>query len=752
MNKLEPTTAFVVEQIPLAMREAPRWVCWRAVKRDDRWTKLPVNARTRENAKSNDPKTWCTFDEAERAATADPMLGIGFVLGDSWLGVDLDGIVDPASGEITNPEVAAWLATTESFAETTPSKTGLHVIFKGVGIPAWSQNRRGFVEVYADKRFFTVTGHTLYTDRDVLADQAAVDALCDKWLRRDKPKPPSPAGARRKRNPDDSADDYSLACDLARKGTPRAEIEAKLAEKMIAEGRGDKAGRADYVPRTVDAAERAVEADPTPPGAKTADKLVALALDRFELGCTPKREPFAVDKLGPNVSIPLDAKMVEDFLADLYFEKYGATAGSSAIAEALSVLRGRARKSQPTELAVRYARHEGNVVVDLGGIDGRAVMIEPNGWRILDRSPVVFSRSELTIEVHPLSEAIEIEEGLSELRTLLNVGGNFDLLVGWISCGMCPHLEHPVLKLTGGQGVGKSTAAKTIVGILDASSAPLRSPPSNLETYSLQVAGAWLTLIENISDIPEWMSDAMCRTVSGDSFVRRKLYTDHGLSVTSFRRVIGMATIDVGALRGDLADRVLEIELQPIDESETIDPAELAARIDSATPKLVGTFYTLVSKVLAVLPTIKLDKMPRMADFARVLAALDQIRGTDSLGAYLRQRDHLAGDVLEGDIVGNLVQKIMENRPTAWVGNSESLLSSLRAVLDEGRRSQLPKNPRQLSGCLRRVIPALRKIGIEVTPPPKTDKTRTWRLTKIAIHSTMVATDTPGGPPPAVAA
>jgi hypothetical protein len=263
--KPKPSTAFDVERIPTAMRAARRWVCWRPDQRDGKWTKVPVNARTLNLAKSNDPTTWSTFDDAVRATTADPGLGIGFMLGDGWLGVDLDGVVDPATGKITDPEVEAWLATTASYVETTPSKTGLHVIFEGVTIPAWSQNRRDFVEVYADKRFFTVTGDARFADREAIADQAAVDKLCDRWLRKDEPSTPSPVRAVADAATDHSADDFKLCVQLAERGRPRELIETVLRNKMRLEGRGSKADRPDYVPRTVEAAIRdAVPRSETP--------------------------------------------------------------------------------------------------------------------------------------------------------------------------------------------------------------------------------------------------------------------------------------------------------------------------------------------------------------------------------------------------------------------------------------------------------------------------------------------------------
>ncbi len=452
--KPKPSTAFDVERIPLAMCSAHRWVCWRPDQRDGKWTKVPVNARTLNLAKSNDPTTWSTFDDAVRATTADPELGIGFMLGDEWLGVDLDGVVDPATGKITDPEVEAWLASTESYVETTPSKTGLHLIFEGVEIPAWSQNKRGFVEVYADKRFLTVTGDARFADREVLADQAAVDKLCDRWLRKDTPRTPSPAGAKRKRNPDASADDHAFACELVRKGTPREEVDAKLRSKMISEGRGEKADRDDYVPRTLDAAERAVAADPTPPGAKTADKIVSLALDRFELGRTPKGETFAVEKTGANVAIRLEGSAMKSTLSSLYFEEHASVAGSASIEDALAVLRGQAMKTEPRELAIRYARHGEAIVADLGRTDGSCVVVDRDGWKVVDRSPVLFERTELVGEL-PLPE----EGGdVAELRGLLNVGDDdFDVLVGWNVAAMIPEIAHPILLLGGGQGTRPSS-------------------------------------------------------------------------------------------------------------------------------------------------------------------------------------------------------------------------------------------------------------------------------------------------------
>jgi len=700
------------------MRSARRWINWKPVERDGKWTKIPCDATGRK-IDATDPSNGRTITEATEAARANGGLGLGFMLGDGWLGVDLDNVVDPATGRITDPEVEAWLATTESYVETSPSKTGVHVIFEGVAIPAWSQNRRDVVEVYDDKRFLVMTGWALFEGREVLADQAAVDSLCDRYLRKDKPTPP--AGAKRKRNPDASADDHGFACDLVRKGTPRAELEAKLREKMISEGRGEKADRPDYAARTVDAAERAVAADPTPPGAKTADKIVSLALDRFELGRTPKGETFSVEKTGANVAIRLEGSAMKSTLSSLYFDEHASVAGSAAIEDALAVLRGQAMKTEPRELAIRYARHGEAIVVDLGRVDGKAVAIDAAEWRVVDRSPVLFERTELVGEL-----PVPVEGGdVGELRKLLNVGDDdFDVLLGWMVTAMIPEIAHPILLLGGGQGTGKTTAARFIVGVLDASDAPTRTQPRDPETYALTIAASWTTVFDNVSTIREWLSDALCKTVTGDAFTKRKLYADRELSVVSFRRVVAITSIDAGSLKGDLSERLVDVELDKIDKSTRSSETEIEERYKGLRPRLFGASCTLLSRVLAALPSVKLDELPRMADFARVLAAVDGVRGTRSLETYLGQGDRLAEDVVEGDSVGTAIRGFMANR-SSWSGTMQDLLAEITP--DEPGRD-FPKTPRKLGSRLKRLAPALEAVGVFVHQPGKTDKTRRWGI------------------------
>jgi putative DNA primase/helicase len=142
-----------VEGIPEELRVRPQWVVWKAV--GDRPDKVPYSARSGRRASSTDLLTWSTFQEALEAYENGGFAGLGFVFSsaDPYAGVDLDACVN------RNGEVAGWALKIarylDSYTELSPSGTGLHIIVRG-DVP---NCRKGDLEIYSSKRFFTVTGH-----------------------------------------------------------------------------------------------------------------------------------------------------------------------------------------------------------------------------------------------------------------------------------------------------------------------------------------------------------------------------------------------------------------------------------------------------------------------------------------------------------------------------------------------------------------------------------------------------------------
>jgi hypothetical protein len=101
-----------------------------------------------------------------------------------------------------------------------------------------------------------------------------------------------------------------------------------------------------------------------------------------------------------------------------------------------------------------------------------------------------------------------------------------------------------------------------------------------------------------------------------------------------------------------------------------------------------------------------------MADYARVLAAVDTLTGTDGLAAYLGQRDQVAADLINGDPLAAAIRAHVEAIPFGdWTGTAADLLDALHRPL--GAKSW-PSSPKAMGTALTRLAPALRSVGIAV--------------------------------------
>ena len=447
-----------------------------------------------------------------------------------------------------------------------------------------------------------------------------------------------------------------------------------------------------------------------------ADILLKIAAERYTLGRTPSGDPFAVPRGGPYIARMLRGGQhsLRAELAAAFHAATGRAASSSALADAMLAIEGQALAGPATELYLRTAPDGyGGILVDLGHEDGAIAHITPSGWEIVyPRSGPLFRRTEVTGPLPMPERGGDVEM----LRGLVNVADeHWPLLLGWLVAAYVPDIPHPVALLLGEQGTAKTTTGKMLVGLVDPSAAPLRAMPRDEQSWAVAAAASWVVGIDNVSAISPWLSDAMCRAVTGEALVSRRLYTDTELSVLQFRRVLLLTSIDTGSLRGDLADRMLTIELHPIPDHHRRSDRQVAQDYAAARPKILGALFDLVAEVLAALPKAResLTERPRMADFAEILAALDDVLGTNALKTYLADRDQVAADLVDDDPVASAVRDIVREKG-GWKGEIATLFELVEEKAPATKPRWWPKTPGSFSGYLNRAAPALRKIGIEI--------------------------------------
>ena len=154
------------ENIPDNLKKEKRWCLYKIIQRDGKNTKLPLMPNGKP-AKSNDKMTWNSYEDCIAALNRNIGDGLGFMLGDGYIGIDIDKVSDDiiaySMDYHARSMTADFLRGISTYAEISPSKTGLHFIGKGE-VPG-ERKRYKNLEIYDKDRFFTITGNII-KDRD----------------------------------------------------------------------------------------------------------------------------------------------------------------------------------------------------------------------------------------------------------------------------------------------------------------------------------------------------------------------------------------------------------------------------------------------------------------------------------------------------------------------------------------------------------------------------------------------------------
>jgi hypothetical protein len=480
-------------------------------------------------------------------------------------------------------------------------------------------------------------------------------------------------------------------------------------------------------------------------GPTQADILIDLA-QSAELFHAPDGTGFAdLDINGHRETWPIRAK---GFRRWLVFEATLGAPSSEALQSALNVIEAKAHFDAPERVVhVRVGGLDNRLHLDLGDATWRAVEIDATGWRVIDNPPVRFRRA---AGMQPLP--VPVAGGSIEvLRSFLNVqsDNDFVLVVAWALAVLRNRGPYPVIILSGEQGSAKSTFSAILRALLDPNTAPLRALPREDRDLFIAASNGHVLAFDNVSGLPGWISDTLCRLATGGGFAVR----DQDEVLFDAARPVILNGIEEIVTRPDLADRAVFLTLQPIPEERRRPEQELWAAFDAERPRILGVLLDAVVVGLKRLPETRLEKLPRMADFALWVTACEAAlwpAGT-FWSAYCGNRDEAVEGVIDADPIATAVRAVMATR-TVWTGTASDLLGALAEVVGErvAKSKTWPDGPRALAGRLRRAATFLRKIGIEIGFGREgRARTRTINITTIQTFSTP---EKPGAEPSAPSA
>ena len=254
---------------------------------------------------------------------------------------------------------------------------------------------------------------------------------------------------------------------------------------------------------------------------------------------------------------------------------------------ALNVIEAKAHFDAPERVVhIRVGGLGGKLYLDLCDATWRAVEIDATGWRVIDNPPVRFRRA---AGMQPLP--VPVAGGSIEvLRSFLNVksDNDFVLVVAWALAVLRNRGPYPVIALSGEQGSAKSTFSAILRSLLDPNTAPLRALPREDRDLFIAASNGHVLAFDNVSVLPGWISDTLCRLATGGGFAVRQLYTDGDEVLFDAERPVILNGIEEIVTRPDLADRALFLTLQPIPEENRRPEQELWAAFEAERPRILG--------------------------------------------------------------------------------------------------------------------------------------------------------------------
>ena len=435
---------------------------------------------------------------------------------------------------------------------------------------------------------------------------------------------------------------------------------------------------------------------------------------------------------------------------------------SEAMASAIRTIESKAKfDGVKHEVFLRVANLGDRVYIDMCDDHWRAIEIDADGWRIVDDVPIYFRREAGMLPL-PMPSAVVPKEGIKRLNEVLRLKdeGDLVLIVHWALAALASRSPFTVLCFAGEPGATKTSAAFVVRSMVDPNVAPMRSRPKDVHEVFVAAAHSLVVGYNNLSHVPDWLSDAICVISEGSGESQREYFTNADEFLILVRAPFLITSIENLIRRGDLAQRTLTIHLAV--PERYLPEEEFRLKFRRIHADVLGALCGAITHGLKAERTLKIDvPLPRMATFYRwglVCEGALWPKGTfetafevNALGAV--------EDVIEGEKAAYQLRLFMMQRGEEWAGTATLLLVELvhyvrrpvreaeaayakateagkyaekaevekaAAELREAReraRDVLsdgwPKAANALAGKLKRASPALRKAGIVIEWPSR---------------------------------
>jgi phage/plasmid primase-like uncharacterized protein len=471
----------------------------------------------------------------------------------------------------------------------------------------------------------------------------------------------------------------------------------------------------------------------------TLDKI----LQGTELFKNDSDDPYITVEDGRTMRI--DSTMFKNWLIMAYHKETDRYLKESQVKDVVQNVRSRAifgtgNKKTKVFNRVGYSDNE-NIYIDLVDESFNLVQLSKNGWNVITAKSTGV-KFETTQNMTPLPYPTG-KGNIDKLWQHTNITKSNDkrLVLAWLINCLIPFGGYPILVLYGGQGTAKSTTQSNLRDLIDPSIGNLRDKKANADFLGIQAVNNYIVSLNNLGTGREGLSaseqNTLCNIALGGAISDRKKYTDYEESMKAVKNPIMMNGISGFVTAQDLISRSIIITLDTIDSNHRKTDSNLKSAFEKDKAEIFGALLDLTSKVLKILPTLKVNNLPRMAEFGKIGTALEQILDKTKgkfLDDYKDNQNEAIAEVLESEPIIIVLMAYLKKQAIYSRGFSGTWIELVKFLKDEATNSDISLDkllPRGLSAKIRANEPALKSVGVKVKYLQRTKKGAVVNITMV---------------------
>lgn len=408
--------------------------------------------------------------------------------------------------------------------------------------------------------------------------------------------------------------------------------------------------------------------------------------------------------------------------------------------------------TQQVKIYRRIAHLDDSIWYDLGDDSWNALKITKKGIDkiALDEKSPLFSRTQSTYQqVTPKYD--DDSKALHELAQLLRIKPD-DLAVFTVHlvCFFLEAIPIPIMVFDGTAGSIKTTVTSVIKRIVDPSGSTKDDNVSSIakkpDDLILQLHNRYMSSFDNVNYVDDETSDIFCRTITGSSNTKRKLYTDGSEMILTFKRKIVLNGVVPTLEYPDLQTRLLSYERVPIDETNLISEKEFEKTIEELLPRVLGHILTVLSDTLGDFNKLSKNIKPktRLADFEIWGEIISQKLGFEKKSFLDRYHEKLKEETIKTQDAYPIISSIqtLMNEKEFHEDSVANLYATLRGITESNgvdlktQWVKFPKGSNKLVKHLKTIESNLSTCGfvIEKFQYTKHDKKYTQNTTIVRIQ------------------